>query len=239
MMLDFRTFGAFRLRLVPYRCRGIKSLANSPLVETRNHINRTFTRRMQSRCRAIVLAGGNSCMTPQQVDELQQRIDHALWCYRGHPDEEDIKQEAWLRLLQVERKYCGTGQYQDLRRIARQTALWAAQDFFNERRSLLATTQYLERAGYERLPWDEVWEFLLPREPDFAPALIRRLAARELLNRGALTPIDRWIVWQVAACQRPLRAVAADLRRHYSYVRYRYERAIAQCQRRALARGDY
>jgi len=172
------------------------------------------------------------------VAELQQRIDRALWPYRCCPDWEDLRQEAWLRLLQTERRYRDTDQYQDLRKIARRTAVWAAQDFFNERRSLWSTRRSLQEQGYELLGWDEVYEALLPREPDFAPLALRRLAAGELLDRSALTPTDRWIVWEIAARARPLRAVAADLGRHYSYVRYRYERAVAQCRRRARQRGD-
>ncbi len=168
-------------------------------------------------------------MTEERVPEIQKRIDWALRKYKDHPDYEDLRQTAWLRLLEAERLHPEA----DLRKFAAKMTGWETQEFFRKRRGLNADAEALSKTGYHVEHLEDLPAFLHPTEPDFAPLLIRRLSWRASVPWHKLTARDAWLLWQCGALGLSLHAASRRLGIHYSLAHYRYHWAIRLCRKRS------
>lgn len=163
-------------------------------------------------------------VTEQEWAKLEPLVLWRIRKWAGHPDWEDIQQEArigaWLSLQK-------TGNHKAKpSTIAARAAEWRALDFLRYRAMAgrrmrrpeqmpdppIVSLDMLQAIAHERDEDDLDKRDDMPREDDFAPALVEQLEAAALIERGlaACTPTEREVLEEVCLKERSAIDVARE-----------------------------
>lgn len=131
-------------------------------------------------------------MTTEELQVLEQTVGWKVAAWTGHPDFDDLKQEARIAAWQAVEEARAQGKTLAVNTVAGRAAHWKALDFLRSRQATRRVLRPGQTPGVTFVPLDSLWDDQredyepgdhqkrTPQTGDFAPALI------ETLNRAAI-----------------------------------------------------